>query len=197
MKKTIIISALIAFLVGIAFTVVFFPMLFGFGPMGTGMMGGMGGAEIDRHFIEQMIPHHDDAIMMAEMALTRAEHPELKQLAENIKRTQSEENAKMRQWYKSWYGADVPKESSMGAGMMGQGGMGDGGDMSRLETAKPFDKAFIEQMIPHHRMAIMMTGMLLRGTQREEMRKLGEDIIKAQSSEISQMRAWYGDWYLK
>ncbi|MDZ4063562.1 MAG: DUF305 domain-containing protein, partial [Coriobacteriia bacterium] len=52
---------------------------------GSGTRGPMMAGNMDAMFIEQMIPHHDDAIAMAELALTRAEHPELKQLAEDIK----------------------------------------------------------------------------------------------------------------
>ncbi len=46
------------------------------------MMGG----QTDRHFIEMMVPHHDDAIAMAELALAQAEHPEIRALAETIRR---------------------------------------------------------------------------------------------------------------
>ena len=59
--------------------------------LGLGMM-----SDIDRHFIEQMIPHHEDAVLMAELALTKADHGELKKLAENIKRDQSREIVEMR-----------------------------------------------------------------------------------------------------
>src|SRR4030042_2896875 len=145
-----------------------------------------------------MIPHHDDAILMAEIALKQAEHAEIKTLAENIRLTQSEENAKMRGWYKSWYGTDVPVDSlseGMGRGMGGM--MGDSTDIKTLENAKPFDKEFIEQMIPHHQMAIMMATMLLQGTDREEMKTLAQAIIDAQSREIDQMRSWYRSWYGK
>ena len=163
------------------------------GMTGSSMMGNM-----DRHFIEQMIPHHNDAIFMAEIALKQAEHEEIKRLAENISRTQSEENAMMRGWYKSWYDKDVPVDSSsmgMGSGMGGM--MGDSTDIKTLENAKPFDKEFIEQMIPHHQMAIMMATMLLQGTDREEMKTLARAIIDAQSREIDQMRSWYSSWYGK
>jgi len=171
------------------------------GMMGGDSTTGPGGmmGEIDRHFIEQMIPHHNDAILMAEIALKKAEHQEIKMLAESIKRTQSEENAKMREWYKSWYDTDVPENASgmgMGGGMMMNGGMmGDATDMVKLESAKPFDKEFIEQMIPHHQMAIMMATMLLRGTEREETKALAQAIIAAQSREFDQMRSWYRSWY--
>lgn len=166
------------------------PELGGFGGMmDSSMMGNM-----DRHFIEQMIPHHNDAILMAEIALKQAEHEEIKRLAQNISRTQSEENAMMRGWYKSWYDKDLPVDySSIGRGMGGM--MDDGTDIKRLENAKPFDKEFIEQMIPHHQMAIMMATMLLEGTDREEMKTLALAIIDAQSREIDQMRSWYRSWY--
>ena len=156
---------------------------------GAAMMGDM-----DRHFIEQMIPHHEDAVLMAELALTKAEHEELKALADNIKREQSREIKEMRSWYKAWYGIDVP-ESVMEMGGMGQGMMGDGTDLESLESAKSFDKEFIEQMIPHHQMALMMVSMMLRGTQHEEMKKLAQDITRTQTEEINQMSAWYSEWY--
>lgn len=157
--------------------------------LGATMMG-----DLDRHFIEQMIPHHEDAVLMAELALTKADHEELKALAENIKREQSREIEEMRSWYKAWYGIDVP-ESVVEMGGMGQGMMGDGTDLESLENAKLFDKEFIEQMIPHHQMALMMVSMMLRGTQHEEMKKLAQDIISTQTEEINQMSAWYNEWY--
>ena len=125
MKKEIIISGLVGILIGVLI-LPFFSGMWGWNLMGGQMMGrgngndsrGMMG-DISRHFIEQMIPHHDDAIMMAEIALTKAEHPEIKQLAEDIKRTQSEENAMMREWYKTWYGTNVPDTASTGRGLGG------------------------------------------------------------------------------
>lgn len=216
MKKEIIISGLVGVLIGILLSTLFLGILgwifTGSGSMMTGsnfgdshnMMGFPPMGNIDRHFIEQMIPHHEDAIQMAAVALKKAENKEIRTLAENIKRTQSEENTKMRDWYKSWYGVDVPKNSTgMGMGgiqsgmMMGGGMMGDATDLVKLEAAKPFDKEFIEQMIPHHQMGIMMATMLLRGTEREEMRALARAIIDAQSKEIDQMRSWYVSWYGK
>ena len=78
---------------------------------------------------------------------------------------------------------------------MNRGMMGDETDLNLLENAKLFDKEFIEQMIPHHQMAIMMASMMLNRTEREEMKKLAQDIIRTQTEEIDQMSAWYSDWY--
>ena len=147
-------------------------------------------SDIDRHFIEQMIPHHQDAIEMSELALKKAEHEELKTLAESIIDSQSREINNMASWYKSWYGAVVPETKTIGMGMMD-----DMNDMESLENAEIFDKEFIKQMVPHHQMAVMMASMLLNRTKHSEMRELAQDIIRTQTEEINQMKAWYSKWY--
>lgn len=198
MKQKIIISGVIGFILGILTTLIFAPMM----PWGErvmyrdSMMGNnqMRGG-IDAHFIEQMIVHHEDAITMANLALTRAERPEIKTLANNIIKEQTKEINQMKQWYKSWFGKEVPEN---GMGMMMDGGiMDDSTDITALKIAKPFDKEFIEQMIRHHQMAVMMAQMLLRSTNRPEMKQLAENIISAQTKEINQMRKWYSAWYGK
>lgn len=191
------ILVLVIGLAGMAVTMAAYPQTSGSftGSAGrTGASGSMMAGNMDAMFIEQMIPHHNDAIAMAELALTRAEHPEIKQLAEDIKRTQTAENAQMREWYRAWFDADVPSfggSSGMMGGMMGGGVF----DMTDLENAVPFDKAFIEQMVPHHEMAIMMSQMAGGATGRQEMRDLTQSIVRAQSTEITKMRMWYAEWY--
>lgn len=152
---------------------------------------------IDRHFIEQMIPHHEDAITMAELALRRATRPEIKNLASAIVEAQTKENNQMREWYTGWYGQDVPvlNTGMMGHGMMHGGMMSGDADFGNLETSTDFDRDFIREMIPHHQMAVMMASMLVGSTERSEMKKLGQDIIAAQTKEIEQMRQWYEAWY--
>lgn len=176
---------------------------------GFGMMSGRYSSSLDRqnstidkHFIEQMIPHHEDAITMADIALARQTRPEIQELSNNIKTSQSAEIQKMQEWYKQWYGSDVPQDvlTMQGHGMRGNGGgmhmgmMGDETDIDSLTNADDFDKEFISQMIPHHQMAVMMAQMLLNSTDRPEMKQLAEDIIEAQTAEINQMREWLATW---
>jgi uncharacterized protein (DUF305 family) len=66
----------------------------------------------EEHFVTMMIPHHEGAVAMADLALSRAKHPELKQLAQTIKTTQNQEIEQMQTWYKQKYGTDVPKLGS-------------------------------------------------------------------------------------
>jgi len=151
---------------------------------------------IDRHFIEEMIPHHNGAIAMAELALERSKRPDILSLAEGIIESQTRENAEMRTWYEDWFGTQVPIEgenTTSGMGMMDRGGMhmmSMEGDIDKLRSAEDFDLEFIRQMIPHHEMAIMMARMLVAGSSREEMQKLADQIITSQSREIDMMRNW-------
>lgn len=195
MKTEILVPGAVGVMIGIVLTLVFTSMSGGVVNDHISMMG-----SIDSMFIEQMIPHHEDAIVMADLALEKAKHDEIKELATDIKRTQSEEIEQMKTWYKDWFGDDVPNVSSgmghdMGAGMMNMGMMGDSTDIDKLETAADFDKAFIEDMIPHHQMAVMMAQMLQETTNRPEMEQLAKNIINAQTLEIDAMREWYRQWY--
>ncbi len=156
-------------------------------------------SNIDRHFIEQMIPHHEGAIEMANLALQKASHQEIKNLSVSIITSQTAEIIKMREWYKDWFGKELTPEKNLGLGMMSNGAMGmrmhDSDDnFEDLKKSENFDKEFIEEMIPHHQMAVMMASMLQNSTQRDEMKKLAKDIISSQSKEIGEMKKWYVAW---
>ncbi|MBD2188458.1 DUF305 domain-containing protein [Pseudanabaena mucicola] len=168
------------------------------------------GEAADRHFIEMMIPHHDGAVKMADLALKRSKNTDVLKLATAIKRDQNLEIMQMRDWYKQWYKADVPDMASrpmkpsthmmsmgnmtgMPSNRMGKMGMNMmATDLKKLETAKDsdFDKEFLAEMIPHHKMALMMSNMIV-DSDRPEMRKLAQNILRSQSQEIDQMRVWY------
>jgi uncharacterized protein (DUF305 family) len=68
-------------------------------------------------------------------------------------------------------------------------------DMTALEDAKPFDKAFIDAMVPHHQGAIAMAKELLKKGEQPALRKMADDVISAQTKEIAQMRQWRKAWY--
>jgi uncharacterized protein (DUF305 family) len=156
---------------------------------------------IDAHFIEQMIPHHEDAITMAKIALTKTQRPEVKKLAMSIIDTQNHEIEQMKKWYTSWFDREIPTGDNVMSqhGMMGNNGMhmgvrGDETDIAALEQATEFDMTFVEHMIPHHQMAVMMASMLKNSTTRPEMKQLADEIITAQTNEIDQMREWLKEW---
>ena len=146
---------------------------------------------IDQHFIVQMIPHHDGAIAMAKIALERSKRPEVISLANAIIEAQERENAAMRSWYQAWFGSAPPED---GMGMTHMGSMTDDTAALTNISAAEFDREFVEQMIPHHEMAIMMAQMLRASTERAEMKELANNIITSQSQEIQMMRDWLLVW---
>ena len=68
-------------------------------------------------------------------------------------------------------------------------------DLTTLKNAQNFDQVFIQEMIPHHQMAVMMAQHLLWNTQRPEMKQLAQAIIQSQNQEIQKMQTWYQKWY--
>jgi uncharacterized protein (DUF305 family) len=58
-----------------------------------------------------------------------------------------------------------------------------------------FDREFLQEMIMHHAMAVMMAHPVVANAQHQELKDLATSIISAQTGEISQMRAWLQSWY--
>jgi uncharacterized protein (DUF305 family) len=66
-----------------------------------------------------------------------------------------------------------------------------------LANETPFDKAFIDNMIPHHQSAIEMSQVALEKTDNPQIKNLATGIVSAQQREISQMEQWRTQWYRK
>lgn len=151
------------------------------------------GNEIDRAFVANMIPHHESAVAMAEIAQERGEDEFVTSLADDIVDTQTEEIAKMEEI------DGQLEDAGVGAGDIGlpqdMAGMEEG--TGSLETADPFDRAFVDMMVPHHQAAIVMARVELASGQNAELMQLAEAIIDAQSREIEAMNSFreeeYGD----
>lgn len=153
--------------------------------------------DFDRMFLAGMTAHHQSAIDMARVAVDKAEHPEIKKLAQDIITAQQGELVQMAGWHEEWYGEPVDGTSGMDhstmPGMGTEGGMGVSPD--ELRNASPFDKAFIDAMIPHHEAAVTDARQALDRAQHQEVRGLARNIINAQQMEIDQMKQWRSTWY--
>ena len=130
-----------------------------------------------------MIPHHEGAIAMADLAMRRACRGEIRALAERIRTSQAGEIEQLRRWYRAWYGSPVPVMRGMAS------------DLEALRTARDFDRAFLEQMVAHHRMGVRMATRAEVATQHPELRRLEAAMARVQSAEIEQMERWYGQWF--
>lgn len=148
--------------------------------------------DADVSFAQQMIPHHAQAVDMANLAEGRSANPEVLQLADDISRAQGPEIETMTVWLEEW-DADVPStdmsemdHSSMGSmdGMMSED------DMSALEGAEgpEFDRLFLDMMIEHHEGAIEMAQSEQDDGQNSDAVELAGDIEETQGVEIATMQ---------
>lgn len=149
------------------------------------------GSGTDAAFVSEMVPHHQGAIRMAKLAQEKAEHPEIVALADAIIASQSTEIDQMNR-----IDQRLSREGETGGDMgMSASMMGMDMDMDALAQAKPFDRDFIDEMIPHHQGAIRMARVALADGNDQEVKDLAEAIIVAQSAEIEKMNRWRTDWY--
>jgi uncharacterized protein (DUF305 family) len=150
--------------------------------------------QTDGAFIVGMIPHHEGAVEMAEIALERAQHSETEELAHEIIAAQNDEIAELEAIHVRLFGEPV---GALHHGTLGMSDaeMGMHGDMMMLADARPFDREFIDMMIPHHQGAIRMARVQLEAGEDPELKRLSEAIIVAQSHEIEQMNSWREEWY--
>lgn len=138
----------------------------------------------DIMFAEMMIPHHEQAIEMSDLALTNTTNPDVLALAEQISDAQEPEIELM----KSWPGVDAGGHAGHTmAGMLDEKEM----EMLRVSTGADFDRLFLEGMIKHHEGAIDMAEKIT-DSKNPEVAKLGKAIIESQSTEIAAMKALLG-----
>jgi len=135
-------------------------------------------ADID--FAEMMIPHHEQAIVMSEIALTNSSSEEILVLAQEIKAAQSPEIELMKSW------SGVKASTHMGHMM---DGMLSDGQIQELRDSEgaTFDRLFLEGMIAHHEGAITMAQDVI-GSNNKEVAALAAAIIEAQEKEIALMK---------
>lgn len=144
-------------------------------------------AQADQAFIEEMIPHHESAVAMAELATDRAKSAEVRTLAATIIKDQQREIAQMKDWYQDWYGKEVPAATG-GEHGGGHDGMMASKDVEALKASENFDPEFVRRMIPHHESAVVIAQNILPKAERQEIKDLAQAIIASQSAEITQMR---------
>jgi uncharacterized protein (DUF305 family) len=146
--------------------------------------------QADVEFAQSMIPHHAQAIEMAEMAIESGESADVKALAEGIKAAQQPEIDMLTDWLEGW-GEDVPSTSDgMGHGDMASGeNMMSEDDMASLESATgaEFDRMFLEMMTEHHRGAISMAETEVDEGEYPDAIEMAETIIETQQAEIEEM----------
>ncbi|MCX6508034.1 MAG: DUF305 domain-containing protein [Actinobacteria bacterium] len=137
----------------------------------------------DVMFVQMMIPHHQQAIEMADMDLNPSRHAseELRNLAIEMKAVQTKEVATLTQLLQQW-GEPI----SMHHHEDMQDGMLSSDELSVLSKKQgpTFDQSWARAMIAHHRGALSMVRAFDTGASLE-IQKLNRDIVQAQGQEIT------------
>lgn len=158
--------------------------------------------EADVTFAQMMIPHHREAVEMAELATDRAETPEVKGLASQIRGAQEPEIDQLTGFLTAW-GAKVPADDGMAgmdhSNMGGMSGMSNTPampgamtpeQMEQLRNASgaEFDRMFLTMMIEHHQGAVTMAQQEVDQGSNPDAKQLAEKIVADQNAEIARMR---------
>lgn len=149
------------------------------------MMGNSQNNEYSKNeimFAAMMIPHHEQAVEMSNLALTNTTNPAILDLAQRIKAGQEPEIMQMNTWLDGGY-------SMMGHDGHQMGGMLSEEDLAKLGTLKDkaFDEMFLTAMIEHHEGALQMTQMIVNSSNKE-VKTLADNIISTQTKEIEEMK---------
>ncbi len=137
-------------------------------------------------FLVHMIPHHAEAIATASDLRDRTDREAMRAFAESIIESQTAELEQMSMWLGEWYPGrshEIDYQRMMR-------------DLDGL-SGDALDRAFLEDMIPHHMEAVMMSQQLLaRGlAEHEEVARLASSIRTTQRDEIHQMNRWLFEWF--
>jgi uncharacterized protein (DUF305 family) len=156
------------------------------GNPGMGNAGGGMAVNSEFDYLAEMIPHHEEAIDAARVLARGTRRETLRRFAETIIDTQSAEVQQMRRWLAAWYpgrGTSVAYQPMMR-------------DLRAL-TGDALDRAFLDDMIPHHRMAVMMSQQLIaRGlAQHAEVVPFAGTIRDVQQQEVQMMVLWLAEWF--
>ena len=156
--------------------------------------------DADVAFMQGMIPHHAQAVLMAKMATTHGARADVRILCERILVAQSDEITLMRNWLRD-RGQVVPaadathhKHTMNGvAHDMLMPGMLTPAEMAALDKARgpEWDRLFLAGMIKHHEGALSMVDELFEAygaLQDDDMFKFASDVYADQTTEIDFMQ---------
>ncbi|WP_281689219.1 DUF305 domain-containing protein [Pseudonocardia thermophila] len=143
--------------------------------------------DADVLFVQLMIPHHQQAVDMAEVADKKATNPELRQLVDKIAALQDSEIKLMGGWLRSW--GKPLRPGGLGHSAHSMPGMLSSRDLDKLDRLQgpAFDKLFLQLMIKHHKGAITMAKEEQTKGRSKNVKEMARWLITNQSAEIRRM----------
>ena len=142
--------------------------------------------EADVMFAQMMVPHHEQAVDMIDMVLSKSNiNPDVEALAKQIKAAQQPEIDMMNAWLETWGRIKMPEGShhSSSDGMMTEE------QMQQLDEANSADgqRLFLEGMIRHHHGAIKMAQVEIASGKNPDPIALAKNISESQQAEVGTM----------
>ena len=158
-------------------------------PGSSGGMAGMGMTiEVKSEFdyLTRMIPHHDEAIVAAKVLQRGTQRQEMRNFAVSIIETQTAEVKQMKEWLAAWFPG---RDTRVNYDPMMR-------DLTGLSGAA-IDRAFLDDMIPHHMMAVMMSQQFLMAdlADHDQVVPFARNIRDTQQNEIQTMAGWLRVWF--
>lgn len=146
-----------------------------------------GHSETDVRFVEQMIPHHRQAVTMAELAVDRAQDERVLLVADRIIAAQGPEIAVLESWLTE---RDLPVPAEGAEHDHGLPGMITPLQLEQLgnTSGAEFDQLFLTYMSQHHAGAIDMAAAELNTGTNSRVLELAGDVSVEQGIEIDRMR---------
>jgi uncharacterized protein (DUF305 family) len=157
----------------------------------------------DLAFLQHMIVHHEQALVLCDWVPERSDRHELVRFARYLDRAQAAEIEAMRGLLEiaAERGIAVPEYHPHGDPPMT--GMLSTAELAAIGAARgaEFERLWLEGMITHHEGALAMARaqqqrQFERGVQPYEIASLVEDMLVEQRAEITRMRGWLGEWGL-
>lgn len=150
--------------------------------------------DADRHFVEQLQPHHDQAIEMSKMVLAKESgvDPEVRALAEQIVATSEKELERINSWLTSWgpaatagHGSEEEPDHHGGTG-----GLMTEGQMQLLDQldGPTAQQVYLEGMVKHHQGAVALTETQIREGRHPEAVAFSREVLARQQSEIARLQ---------
>ncbi|WBB52687.1 DUF305 domain-containing protein [Verrucosispora sp. WMMD573] len=141
---------------------------------------------LDTWFVRMMIPHHEQALEMADLATDRSAEPQVRALADRIRASQGPEIGVLRAWLTA---------RGLSAGVDGHDhatmrGMQSAEAMRRLSAARgaEFDSLFVRMMTEHHEGAVVMATDVLKVGVDLTVEQFATSVASEQAVEIARMR---------
>jgi uncharacterized protein (DUF305 family) len=131
----------------------------------------------DVEFIDAMVPHHEMAVMMADMELAKGSDARVKEMAQTMKEAQTTEIAELKATRKRLTGSDEVPE-------MHDPHMDEDMDAMMGAQGAALDRMFLEHMVPHHAGAIQMAHNALPNLKEADLKEMADMIVDSQSEEI-------------